>query len=130
MKLLTLVLLAGMMIGCAKETVKTYVGKDGSSCSVEPFSNGAIISCTDGTSHAILNGTDGVDGVSGVIEVIDVCPENGKFTEVILRLHTGELLAHYSHGNKQFLTIIGDGNYVTTDGYSCNFSVVNGEVIR
>lgn len=29
---------------------------------------------------------------------------------------------------KAYLDVLGDGNYRTTDGYSCNFSIVNGEV--
>lgn len=124
-----MILMVLMFIGCTKKVIH---GVDGSSCSVKSFTNGAVISCTNGTSSVIYNGvdgTDGVDGISSVIEVIPLCPENGKFTEVILRLNDGRLLAHYSDGNKQFLTIIGNGDYRTTDGYTCNFSVVDGEVV-
>jgi hypothetical protein len=43
----------------------------------------------------------------------------------------GTIIAHYAGGgNKQFLTIIGPGNYRTTEGYKCNFTVTQeGEVI-
>lgn len=30
--------------------------------------------------------------------------------------------------DKAYLDVLGDGNYQTTDGHSCNFSIVNGEV--
>lgn len=40
-------------------------GQPGSSCSVEPVSNGAVIKCDDGTSAVIVNGTDGYEFVDG-----------------------------------------------------------------
>jgi hypothetical protein len=62
------------------------------------------------------------------IEVVQLCTEK-KYSEILLRLEDGTLLAHYASGSKQFLTKIGPGYYRTTDGYKCSFRVhPNGEV--
>lgn len=37
-------------------------GKDGSSCTTTQVPNGAMISCTDGTTSFVANGRDGKDG--------------------------------------------------------------------
>lgn len=102
-------------------------GQDGGSCSVTPMENGALISCENGTQVAILNGQDGQNAPPTpytVTEVINPCGATPGFNEVLLRLADGSLLAHYSHGNRQFLTLIGPGNYVTTQGNpECSFTV-------
>lgn len=108
-------------------------GEPGIGCSIAAASNGAIITC--GTNSVlILNGLDGADGEDGedapptaytITELIDPCGDESGFDEILLRLASGILIAHYSHGNKQFLVSIGPGNYVTTDGHSCSFSVSN-----
>lgn len=112
-------------------------GPPGASCEVEQFSNGAIINCPN-TSAVVYNGKDGTDGDDGIdgqdgedapagtytfIETIDPCGEQAQFDEVLFRTGAGELVAHYSKGQKQFLTFIGPGNYKTTDGTNCFFSV-------
>lgn len=90
---------------------------------------------TDGTDGK--DGTDGQNGEDGedaptsaytIVQVIDPCGKQAAFDEVLFVMYDGSILAHYSHGNKQFLTLIGNGNYVTTDGTSCNFNVNNGIV--
>jgi hypothetical protein len=64
-----------------------------------------------------------------VVEVLNPCGLNGSFDEVLLRLANGQLLAHFSSGQKQFLALIGPGSYVTTDSYACQFLVdANGNV--
>lgn len=109
-------------------------GKDGSSCSAIPTSNGAIIQCTDGTNVAILNGQDGTDGEDGedapptaysITEIKDPCGDQSGFDEVLLRTACGEWIAHFSSGNKQFLTILTPGTYSTTDQTRCAFSLDN-----
>ncbi len=40
-------------------------GKDGSSCSAQQLTNGALITCTDGTSAIAFNGVDGTNGSNG-----------------------------------------------------------------
>lgn len=106
-------------------------GVSGGSCTVEQLVNGAIISCQDGTQVVVLDGVDGEDGMDApptpytVVGLVDPCGPQGTFDEVLLRLANGELLAHYSSGNKEFLTQVGPGNYSTTDGTNCHFTVHN-----
>jgi len=89
------------------------------------------------------DGQDGVDGQDGAIgpvgpagpmgptgpaalqEVVNPCGEQGLYEEVLLRFSTGQLMAlYYDAGNqKSFLTELSPGNYVTTDGFSCLFTV-------
>jgi hypothetical protein len=91
----------------------------------------------------LLNGVDGLDGADGqdgsngqdgqdapptpytVVGLVDPCGDQNGFDEVLLRLGNGQLMAHYSAGNQQFLSILGPGNYVTTDGTSCSFTINN-----
>jgi len=112
-------------------------GPAGQACQVESFSNGAVITCSN-TSAVVYNGKDGTDGEDGVdgkdgedapvgtytfTESIDPCGSESQFDEVLFRTGAGELVAHYSKGNKQFLTFIGPGSYKTTDGTNCLFTV-------
>jgi hypothetical protein len=133
-----------------------YPGQDGLGCSVVGSPTGARVMCGDGTSVDINNGLSGqdctlqdlvngvritcgldsavvLDGTStySVAQIIDPCgPTLGEFDEVILKLQNGSLMAHYSHGNDQFLTLLEpDRHYVTTDDQSCYFYVdVNNNV--
>ena len=104
-------------------------GADGSSCSVNQTLTGAIISCTDGTTAVLLNGQDGVDGSPApttpysITEVIDLCGTQPGFNEVLLRTHNNKLISHFSSGSNQFLALIGPGNYISTDGKNCYFTV-------
>lgn len=103
-------------------------GTDGSSCEVTQVSNGALITCTNGTNAAILNGADGTDAPPtpySVTQIIDPCGRQGTFDEVLLKTSNGTILAHYASGSNQFLTIIGPGSYVTTDGTHCYFTITS-----
>lgn len=121
------------MSGCSGKDGRDGVdGKDGSSCSVEQVSNGAIITCQDNTTALILNGEKGEDGLNApptaftVVELIDPCGDNpDHFDEVLFRLANGQLIAHFSQNSLQFLTVIGPGNYRTTDAQSCHFTVTS-----
>jgi hypothetical protein len=104
---------------------------------------GAIISCTDGTSAVVLNGTDGAFGRDGqdgkdgkdgmdasllpfsIVGFVDPCGPQSTYDELLIQLANGHLVAHFSRGNRQFLTSIGPGHYVTTDGTGCKFTVQN-----
>jgi hypothetical protein len=100
-------------------------GADGVGCSVQNVSNGALITCGT-TTAVVLNGIDGEDApptTYSVVNIINPCGDSSGFDEVLLKLANGSLMAHYSHGNKQFLTLLTPGNYATTDGESCNFTV-------
>ncbi len=121
-------------------------GLNGVSCNVSPIVGGAIVACTDGTAAYIADGAKGDKGDTGdagqdgqngqdgapapvnpyaITSVIDPCGDQAGFDEVLLKLANGTILAHYSDGAKQFLVTIGTGNYVTTDGNACYFSVHN-----
>lgn len=110
-------------------------GQDGKTCSVSQLENGALLSCPDGSSIAILNGAPGADGQPApasaftIVGTVDPCGPQGRFDEVLLKLANGQVLAHFASGNKQFLTIVPPGNYTVTDGTGCKFTITNeGEV--
>jgi len=70
-------------------------------------------------------GPMGPTGPAALQEVVNPCGEQGLYEEVLLRFSTGQLMAlYYDAGNqKSFLTELSPGNYVTTDGFSCLFTV-------
>lgn len=93
---------------------------------------GARISCTDGSDALILNGTNGIDGSDApatpytVVNVIKPCPTvSGPHPEVLLVLANRTLLASVSQsaGANTRLALVTPGNYTTTDGRSCAFTV-------
>lgn len=101
-------------------------GADGSDCTVTAVIGGQMISCTDGTFGVILNGTNGIDAPPTpytVTEMIDPCGDQSAFDEILMRLANDQLVAHFSSGSLQFLTVLPPGNYVTTDGTHCYFTV-------
>lgn len=117
-------------------------GTPGASCTVtrvlstDTGNGGALISCEDGTSVVVYDGVDGQNGASTpatpytITEIIDPCGDTpGQFDEVLLRLADGTLLAHYASGNQQFLTSIGPGNYITTDGDACRFTINSSGIV-
>lgn len=119
-------------------------GENGSSCSATQAIGGVLISCTDGTSAVLLDGptgprgdtgekgdsgSNGVDGLNApptpytVTEMIDPCGDQTAYDEILMRLANDQLVAHFSSGSLEFLTVIPPGNYVTTDGTHCHFTV-------
>lgn len=126
-------------------------GADGGSCSVEQLLNGAVITCSNGTTALISNGINGLDGQDGadgqdgedgadgqnapptaytVTELINPCGDGPGHDEVLLRLANGQIIAHYAGGgNLQFLAVLSPGSYVTTDSPACAFTLhANGTV--
>jgi len=96
------------------------------------------INGTNGTNGVDgINGTNGADGLNGtdgldapptpytVTEMVDPCGDESQFDEILLRLANNQLVAHFSSGALEFLTIIGPGNYTTTDGTGCTFTIHN-----
>lgn len=109
-------------------------GQDGSSCSASRYDNGITISCTDGTTAVLFNGTDGENGEDGedapptaysVVEMRDPCGDQAGFDEILMRTAGGSWIAHFSSGNNQFLTVLTPGTYVTTDQSQCYFTLNN-----
>lgn len=68
-------------------------------------------------------GQAGKDGNDAVAELIDPCGDGPGYDEVLIRYDSGELVAYFESGGKRFLSVIGEGSYVTTDQQACNFSV-------
>lgn len=120
-------------------------GPIGSSCTAlqvavgDPVlpNGGAVVTC--GTNVALVaNGEAGAQGVAGVAgqdapvnpysvtEVINPCGPQSSYDEVLLALGDGSLVALFTaniHGDYSRLSLIPDGNFVTTDNTSCNFNV-------
>ena len=64
-----------------------------------------------------------------------ICDRFAGSTDVCIRGHnvatstaSQNITVTHQVLKKAYLDILGDGSYRTTDGYSCNFSIVNGEV--
>jgi hypothetical protein len=74
-----------------------------------------------------LKGADGEDGEDGQFgSVITLCPNvSGQFKEVLFSIG-GKLYAVLKSGNNVALIEVGNGNWKTTDGRTCNFTVSNG----
>jgi hypothetical protein len=114
-------------------------GSPGGSCTVTQAANGVVISCADGSNAVIYNGADGKDGQDGqdgrdllpgaysVVNLVDFCGDApGVNDEVGLVLGNGKILVLFvsgGAGSMHFLTLLNPGNYVTTDGTSCHFTV-------
>lgn len=91
-------------------------GEPGVSCTVQPTADGLLVFCTDGTQASVASGT--------VIETVSLCPgaSGGVFKEYVVRIG-GLLYAVYASGNNIGWTTLSPGNYVTTDGRGCHFTV-------
>lgn len=122
-KNLILVSFALLLSSCAEDGRNGLDGKDGSSCAVEQLVNGAIITCENGTTAVILNGENAAPTAYTVVEHVDVCGKQSSFDEILLRLANGQIIAHFSSGSNQFLSLLPSGNYRTTDGTNCDFAV-------
>ncbi len=120
-------------------------GENGTSCIVKPVvGTGAIIECGSGdaiTTVLIRDGVDGVDGNTGatgdagtdgvsiLLEVINPCGDS-ELDQVILKFSDGTIVAHQSNGKNEFLTVLVPGDYQTSDGLKCPFTVTeDGNVI-
>lgn len=140
--ILTLIFIIFQLTGCCPRNGKNGIdglngtngakGKDGSNgsgCHVRQLVNGAEIVCDDLTSAVILNGLAGpkgedmIAGQYSVKEIINPCSSQGDFDEILLKLENGQILAHYSDGPKQFLTLLKPRAYTTTDGFACGFTI-------
>jgi prefoldin subunit 5 len=63
-----------------------------------------------------------------IVEFIDPCGDNpNQFDEVLMVTSGGNYIAYFQQGNRRFLTVLPNGNYMTTDRQECRFSIVNGE---
>lgn len=59
------------------------------------------------------------------VEMVDLCGNGG---EILIRV--GEkYVAYFQQGNKRYLVELSNGNYRTTDGENCRFSISGGGVV-
>lgn len=59
-----------------------------------------------------------------VLEYILPCGDRySAFDEVLVKTSSGKLLAYFESGGKRFLTLLEPGQYSTTDGGNCKFTV-------
>lgn len=95
-------------------------------------SNGAANDATQDASIAAMQANANAQQVQltviqmgdTIIKMIDPCGTTpGYYNEVILRTMGGKLVAYFESGSSRFLSILPPGNYATTDGTGCNFSV-------
>lgn len=74
-----------------------------------------------------LPGSDGQDlnpSPYTIVELIDPCGDTpNAYDEILFKTSSGIILAHYSDGVKQFFVVLTPGNYQTTDGNGCLFTV-------
>jgi hypothetical protein len=61
---------------------------------------------------------------SSVVTLVFPCGE-GNSEEILLSTSEG-LVAYFEKGTKRYLSVLSDGAYKTTDGFKCNFKIVNG----
>lgn len=132
------------------ESCKVEAVSNGSIITCPNGSNTLVINGKDGVNGTNgVNGTDGKDGKDGrdgtdgkngkdgtdgkdatpsaysFTEIIDPCGKQSSFDEVLFKTVSGTIIAHYSHGSKQFLTLVPPGRYVTTDGTNCYFTITS-----
>lgn len=119
------------------------------SCSVNRISESEVrLTCPDGTTEIIRNGTDGTNGLDGTngtngtngqdgqngqngadgrsVEIIDPCGAESKigFDEVLIRLPDRTVIAYFKFDSYEHLTRLAAGrSYMTTDDTQCTFSI-------
>lgn len=100
-------------------------GLPGVGCTVTEVAGGSEISCEDGTSAEVMNGINGLDGVDGTgVVTIELCPSvSGGLFKEYLAVIAGEVYGIYASGQKIGLTKLWPGNWTTTDGRTCNFTI-------
>ena len=81
------------------------------------------------TVKEVINNVETVREVD-TLDFIDPCGDNpGKFDEVLVKTDAG-IAGYFEQGNQRFLTILTDGDYITTDSQQCRFSIQGGEYVE
>lgn len=74
-----------------------------------------------------------LQGYKSIVSLKDPCGAQGSYNEIFLQLSDGTYIASFSDnasGTNTRFTVLTDGNFVTTDGTHCHFSVSgNGTII-
>lgn len=85
-------------------------------CHTETTDLGVSIICSDSYAFIPYSNME-----YNIAEIVELCEPGG---EVLLRLSNNQLLAVYFKKKKYaYMTVIGPGSYVTTDGENCHFQV-------
>lgn len=84
--------------------------------------------------NSLLVSVATLQGYTNITGLIDPCGDAlGKVDEILLKLSTGQILASFSDnsaGQNTRFAVIGPGNYSTTDGTNCHFTVdSNGNIL-
>lgn len=74
----------------------------------------------------VLN--DRFDQDESFVSIVYPCGVNNS-QEILINTDFG-VIAYFEESNNAYLSVIPDGNYRTTDGYQCNFSILNGQVVE
>lgn len=78
------------------------------------------------STQIVCNGESAPVSAYAPAEVIVPCANTGSFSEVLLRLHNGQVLVSFSNnteGSMTRLTLLPDGTYMTTDNTGCVFTL-------
>lgn len=141
----TTLILIGLfvLISCAdgnrifRDGVDGKDGQSGGSCKVSPAvdGSGSLITCPDGSTSFVKNGSNGVDGSNGTdgtngtsVELIKLCPNvtgsyAGSYPEYAFRVGNA-LYAVYYDKKESGLVQLYPGRYSsTTPGANCEFTV-------
>lgn len=73
-----------------------------------------------------------LQGYQNIVSIKDPCGAQGSYNEVFLKLSTGKYLASFSdnaNGLNTRFSVLTDGNFVTTDGSHCYFTVSSGGTV-
>jgi hypothetical protein len=96
-------------------------------CKATTTDDGYILKCGNAEPIVIKNGKDGQDGQDGEdanIEIIYLCGHDDG--EILIRLPDNTLVAYHKGGclnTTGYLTILTPGDYTSSDGHNCKFTV-------
>lgn len=126
---LILMVIGTLLLSSCAQKATSYT-QQGNSCVVTPigdnttYPNGATLLTCGQTSSILVNGSNNQYMVD---QIIDPCGDSpGIYDEVLLKLYNGQILALFVdnvNGLNARLSLIPAGNFVTTDGSNCHFSV-------
>lgn len=66
-----------------------------------------------------------LNGYTHITELVDPCGDGPGFDEILLRTTQGYVV-YFEQGSRRMLSLLPDGNYMTTDQQACAFSIVGG----
>lgn len=121
---LSLLMLA--MTGCGLQSQINSLRNDvqNDQSQITTLQNG--VSTLQAQSNAELVQLATLQGYTNIVAIFDPCGPQGAYNEVFLKLSTGQYLASFSNdaaGDDTRFALLTDGNYETTDGTNCYFTV-------